>query len=170
MHLVEDGERCLDGALGVVLVRLRDAECCQHRVAGELLDHAAVRLDARRDLGEVPGHAPANDFRIGAGHEGRRADQVDKQYGRELPLHPSSVETTEEGANVPLAGGFYGTSRMFARESGRMERTRADVRSTTANCSPFPKLAVANTVPPPIWRFCTDQPSSARRRGEPSSP
>ena len=39
-----------DGALGVVLVRLRDAERGHHRVAGELLHDAAVgdRRNARR--------------------------------------------------------------------------------------------------------------------------
>ena len=51
VHLVEDRERRPDRALGVVLVRLRDAEGGQDGVAGELLDDAAVRLDAVRDLG-----------------------------------------------------------------------------------------------------------------------
>ena len=42
---IEHGERCPDGALGVVLVRLRHAERRHHGVAGELLDGAAVQLD-----------------------------------------------------------------------------------------------------------------------------
>ena len=39
----EDRERSANAALGVVLVRLRDAERGHDGVAGELLDHAAVR-------------------------------------------------------------------------------------------------------------------------------
>ena len=45
---VEHRERCPDGALGVVLVRLRHAERRHHGVAGELLDGAAVQLDLLR--------------------------------------------------------------------------------------------------------------------------
>ena len=40
---VEDREPGAHGALGVVLVRLRNAERGHHRVAGELLDDPAVR-------------------------------------------------------------------------------------------------------------------------------
>ena len=44
--LLPDRERGSSGALRVVLVRLRDAEGGQHRVAGELLDDAPVHDDA----------------------------------------------------------------------------------------------------------------------------
>ena len=46
---VEDPERSPHGALGVVLVRLRDAEGSHDRIARELLDLPAVSLDASRD-------------------------------------------------------------------------------------------------------------------------
>ena len=53
-HPLEDRERRPDGALGVVLVRQRHAEGGHDGVAGELLDDAAVRDDAVRDLLEEP--------------------------------------------------------------------------------------------------------------------
>ena len=53
------------GALGVVLVRQRHAERGHHGVAGELLDGAAVRLDAARDVVEVAVDALADDLGIG---------------------------------------------------------------------------------------------------------
>ena len=42
---VEDLQRGADGALGIVLVCRRDAECSHHGVTRELLDGAAVGLD-----------------------------------------------------------------------------------------------------------------------------
>ena len=58
-HRVDDREGRPDAALGVVLVRLRDAERGHDGVAGELLDDAAVRDDAVRDAVEEPRHLPA---------------------------------------------------------------------------------------------------------------
>ena len=83
-----DGDRGADGALGVVLVRERNAEGGHHGIAGELLDDAAVRRDAARDVIEEPLHAPAHDLGIGGGDEVRRRDEVDEEDGRELALHP----------------------------------------------------------------------------------
>ena len=76
-----------DGALGVVLVRLRDAERGHDGVAGELLDDAAVRGDAVRDVLEERVDAPADDLGIARGDELGRADEIDEEHGRELPLH-----------------------------------------------------------------------------------
>ncbi len=60
VHAVQDGQRGADRALGVVLVRLRDPEGRHDGVAGELLDDAAVRGDAVRDvLEELSGRAGA---------------------------------------------------------------------------------------------------------------
>ena len=83
----EDAETGPDRALGVVLVRLGDAEGGEDGVAGELLDDPAVGGHAVRDLVEEPGHAAAHDLRIGAGDELRRADQVDEEHGCELAFH-----------------------------------------------------------------------------------
>ena len=84
---LEDPEAGPDRALGVVLVRLRDAERRQDGVAGELLDDPAVRGHAVRDVVEEPRHAAADDLRVGAGDERGRADEVDEQHGCELAFH-----------------------------------------------------------------------------------
>ena len=80
-------ERRARRALRVVLVRLRDAERRHHGVAGELLDDAAVLLDAARDLLEELRDAPADDLGVGARDEPRRVDDVDEQDRCELSLH-----------------------------------------------------------------------------------
>ena len=92
---VEDPERGADRALGVVLVRLGDAERGEHRVAGELLDDPAVRGHAVRDVVEEPRHAAADDLRIAGSDKRRRIDEIDEQDGCKLALHASSVETNE---------------------------------------------------------------------------
>ena len=84
---LERRERRAHRALGVVLVRERDAEGGHHGVAGELLDDAAVRDDAVRDLVEELRDAAAHDLRVGAGDERRRADEVDEEHRCELPFH-----------------------------------------------------------------------------------
>ncbi len=86
-HRVDDRKRRPHRPLGVVLVRGRDAERGHHRVAGELLDDAAVRGDAVRDLVEEAGQPRAHDLRVGARDELRRADEVDEEHRRELPFH-----------------------------------------------------------------------------------
>ena len=92
-HLLHHREGGAERALGVVLVRARNAERGHHRVAGELLDRAAVLLDAGRGLIEVLAHAAPDDLGIDSAHEGRRVDQVDEEHRRELPFHPSIVGT-----------------------------------------------------------------------------
>ena len=84
---VADRERRPGRALRVVLVRLRDAERGHHGVAGELLDDAAVLLDALRDHVEELRHAAPHDLRVGAGDEPCRVDDVDEQHRCELSLH-----------------------------------------------------------------------------------
>ena len=96
---VDDRERRPHRALGVVLVRDRNAERGHHRVAGELLDDAAVRRDAVRDLVEEAGQPRADDLGIGARDELRRADEVDEEHRRELPFHPRRI-----GTRPPPAG------------------------------------------------------------------
>ena len=68
-NVIQDPQAGPDGAVGVVLVRDRDAECRHHGVAGELFDRAAVGLDAALDTVEEGGHAAAGDLRILAGHQ-----------------------------------------------------------------------------------------------------
>ena len=81
-------ERGADGALRIVLVCERHAECGHHGVARELLDDAAVRRDAMRDLVEEPRQAGADDLGVRARDELRRADEIDEKHRRELALHP----------------------------------------------------------------------------------
>ena len=82
--LREDRERGPHGALRVVLVRPRHAEGRHHRVAGELLDHPAVLLDARRRMVEVLAHAAADDLGVDGADERGRVDEVDEEHGCEL--------------------------------------------------------------------------------------
>ena len=84
---VEDLERCTDGALRVVLVRLRDPERGHDGVACELLDCSAVALDAARDAVEELRHAPAHDFRVARRDERRGVDEVDEQDRGEFSFH-----------------------------------------------------------------------------------
>ena len=84
---VDDRERSADRALGVVLVRLRDPERGHDRVAGELLDDAAVGDDTLLDAVEVLLHAAARHLGIGAGDERRRPDEIDEEDRRKLAFH-----------------------------------------------------------------------------------
>ena len=86
-------ERGAQGPLGVVLVRDGHSERGHHGIAGELLDRAAVCLDAARDMVEVPVDALANDLGIGAGDEPGRVHEIDEEDGRELAFHTSSVRS-----------------------------------------------------------------------------
>ena len=81
------GERSTRGALGIVLVRLRNPECGKYRVAGELLHDPAVERHAVRDLLEELGHAAPHDLRVGARDDARRVDEVHEQDRGELALH-----------------------------------------------------------------------------------
>ena len=94
---LEDPECRLDGALGVVLVRLRDAEGGHDGVARELLDLPAVRLDAARHLVEEPGHAPAHDLGVARGDERRRVDEVDEQNRCEFSFQRPTYKNVQEG-------------------------------------------------------------------------
>ena len=97
LHALERRERRANGALGVVLVRERDAEGGHDGVAGELLDRAAVRDDAMRDLVEEAVDPPADDLGIGVGEELRRVDEIDEEDGCELALHASMVVAGDYG-------------------------------------------------------------------------
>ena len=76
-----------NGTLGVVLVCERHAERRHHRVARELLDRAAVRLDPPRHSLEIAVHTLANDLRVRARHEARRVDEIREQDRCDLALH-----------------------------------------------------------------------------------
>ena len=71
------------GAQRVVLVRGGDAEDADHRIADELLDHAAVPLDLAARHGCVAGQHAVHVFGIGRLGRGGEADQVAEQRGND---------------------------------------------------------------------------------------
>ena len=87
VHCLAHRERRSGGAQRVVLVRLRNAERGENRVARELLDDPAVDRDAVGDALEELRHATPDDLGIGRSHHPRRVDEVHEEHGRELPLH-----------------------------------------------------------------------------------
>ena len=104
---VEDRHGSPDGALGVVLVRGRNPERRHDGVAGELLDDAAVRRYALRNVLEEGVDAAPNDLRIARGDKRGRADEIDEEHGCELAFHPVIVVTrwvsTRRAPDHPLA-------------------------------------------------------------------
>ena len=88
---LDDPHRCPDGALGIVLVRDRDAEDGEHGVPGELLDGSPVRLDVTPRAVEELRHPSADDLRVARGDERARIDEVDEERGRELAFHVRSL-------------------------------------------------------------------------------
>ena len=88
---VHDRESRTDRPLGVVLVCAWDPERGHHRVAGELLDGAAVAQDAARDALEEARDAPPHDLGVVRRHELRRLDEIDEDDGRQLPLYHRSI-------------------------------------------------------------------------------
>ena len=87
LHAVERRERRAHGALRVVLVRERHAECGHDGVAGELLHRAAVRDDAVRDLVEEARDLAPDDLRVHVCDELGGRDEVDEQHRGELAFH-----------------------------------------------------------------------------------
>ena len=84
--VLHDPQGRADGALGVVLVCRRHAEDAVHRVADELLHHAAVALDLGPHHGEVRGQHPADVLRVGRLRRGGEAGQVAEERRDDLAL------------------------------------------------------------------------------------
>ena len=103
--MIENPQPGPDGAVGVVLVRDRDTEGGHYGVAGELLDGAAVGLDAALDAVEEARHAAARDLWILAVQQLRRSDEVREQDRGELSLHDQILGMRPEvtAAKIQLA-------------------------------------------------------------------
>ena len=127
----QDPERRLDGALGVVLVRLRHTERRHDRIAGELLHGAAVPLDARGDLVEELRHAAAHDLGVAGLDQAAGVDEVDEQDRGKLAFHSLIVETLE--ASPSFQAGLR-KNGCFRRSSARAERRPGAV--VAGSCSP----------------------------------
>ena len=78
-------DRRAHGPDGVVLVETRDPEHGHHGVADELLDRAAVALDRRGHLVEVPTHHASEGFGIEALAERRGTGHVGEHDRDDLP-------------------------------------------------------------------------------------
>ena len=116
VHRVEDRRGGADGALGVVLVRLRDPERGHDGVAGELLDDAAVRGDAVRDVLEERVDAAADDLRVAARRRAR-SSRRDRRRARSRACVPSR--------NCSYEGGGSGLAARVARRSSVGQRVPA---------------------------------------------
>ena len=89
VQLLETSEHSEAGShrpLRVVPVRYRRAEDRHDGVAGELLQRAAVLLDPPPRLGVVDAERVANVLGIRLVGSRRKADEIDEEYGDELPL------------------------------------------------------------------------------------
>jgi hypothetical protein len=75
-----------DRPLRIVAVRDRRAEDGHHRIADELLDDAAVLLDARLYLRVVELERVADVLRVGAVRPRRELDEIDEEDRDELAL------------------------------------------------------------------------------------
>ena len=85
---VAHGERGPNGALGVVLVRLRVAEDGEHGVAGVLLGRAAEALDLGVDQVEELPQELAEVLRVDQLAERGRAREVGEENGDDAPFLP----------------------------------------------------------------------------------
>ena len=102
----KDLERGAEGPFRMVLVRHGHAERSHHRIAGELLDDAAVLLDRLGDLLEVAVDPCAHDLRVGGCDERRRADQIDEDDGGDLPFHHHNLPARQAMAASPRPATF----------------------------------------------------------------
>ena len=109
-HGLADGERRPHTTLGIVLVRARDAEGGHDGVPGELLDHAAMGLDAVRDLVEEAVDAPAHD--LASAVATRRVDST-----RSTKRTVASFRSTQPSLRVGDAPASASGHRGFLRDA-----------------------------------------------------
>ena len=100
---LDDRDRGPDRALGVVLVRRRDAEHGDDGVARILLHGSAERLDVAAGAVEEARDPPPDDLRVGRRDERGRVDEVDEQRRRELALHAPSLGSGAAAAEAVTA-------------------------------------------------------------------
>ena len=106
------------GAEGVVLVYLRDAEDGHDRVADELLDRPAVRLDDGLHALEVAGQHSAERLRVGRLAERGRAGDVAEEDGDGLALLARGRRGLERRSAGVAEAGALGILLPAARTRG----------------------------------------------------
>ena len=94
--VLEDPESGARRSIGVVFMCARNPEGGHDGVPGELLDRAAVPLDAAGNAVEEVRHAPARDLRVLGRQQLRRGDEVREQHCGELSLHGQILGTRPE--------------------------------------------------------------------------
>ena len=127
-------ERSPNGALGVVLVRLRNPEDGEHGVAGELLRRAPEALDLRVDQVEELTLKLANVLGVEQLAERSRAREVGEEHGDDAPLLPL-VGRVDSPASVVAQGDPAG------RAEGRSRR----LLSPTGGASPLKRRTAVAT-------------------------
>jgi hypothetical protein len=100
---VDEVERGPDRPLGVVLLGDRRPPHRHHRVADELLGHAAVAVDDGAGLVEVRRLQLADGLGVALTREGREADQVDEQDRHQPPLRVGGHERGLRQGNAAAA-------------------------------------------------------------------
>ncbi len=111
----------------------RDPESRHDRVAGELLDDAAVRGDAVRDVLEERVDAPADDLGVACGDELGRADEIDEDDGCELAFHSVIVVTRSRVTAVasPVPAGALASARARSPASSRPTTSAVSTRTSS---------------------------------------
>ncbi len=97
LHRCDEVERRANGPLGVVLRRHRRPPHRHHRVADELLDHAAVQPDEPPARVEVAGEELAHLLGVARLGEGREADQVGEEHRDEPAFRDRSLDRGDRG-------------------------------------------------------------------------
>jgi hypothetical protein len=95
---VEHPEAGPHGALRVVAMRNRGAEDGHHRVANELLHHAAKRFDLRLHPSVIRDQHGPNILRVGLIRAQGEIDQVDKQHRDNLALFDGRLDSQSRAA------------------------------------------------------------------------
>ena len=122
---VADGQCRTNGALGVVLVRLRDPEHGEHRVAGELLGRAAVALDLGVDQVEELALELAHVLGVEPLAERGRAREVGEEDGHDSALLRSSTASGSCASGVPQAEQKAAATDCSEPQEGHVTRSDA---------------------------------------------
>ncbi len=168
--------RCTHRPESVVLMRDRDSKNRHHRIADELLDRAAMPLDDRAKILEIPAHPPAQRFGIGRLAQRRRTHEIAEEDGDDLALlacrcrrlgvsgAPQNGQNgNSPGSSFPQAGhadtravygddlqqrGAHSRPQLEADEANREPFSRREIHSVSRHSN----AARSRHAPLPWWR------------------